>query len=175
MSIVDDEVLAMVGVKGSLRVAPLPLDASTLRRFVHGVMEGNPVHWDEASAQASRYGQVVAPPLWPSHAFVRPSGAHADPLEQLNVDADWDGAAGELFGQLPPVPISLGRLLNGGTSAEFYQLPTIGDVISAQSEYVEIVEREGRTGPMVIVRVLTVYKNQHDHLLSHVTNSLIYR
>ena len=175
MTIVNDEVLAMVGVKGSVMVAPLPLDASTLRRFVHGVMEGNPVHWDEAAAQASRYGQVVAPPLWPSHAFVRPPGSAGDPLEQLLIDEDWDGAAGQVFGQLPPVPISVGRLLNGGVSAEFYQLPAIGDVISAQSEYVEIVEREGRAGPMVIVRVLTVYRNQHDHLLSHITNSLIYR
>ena len=37
-------------------------------------MEPDPVHWDEASARSSRYGAIVAPPLYVLHAARRAPG-----------------------------------------------------------------------------------------------------
>lgn len=161
MSIVTDHARSLIGTRGPVMQAPHPLDASTLRRFVQAVMEPSP-------------DPLTAPPLWPAHALVRATGT-PDPLDQLATDPDWDGAAGSIFGGLPPLDLKANRILNGGTEAEFFRLAEIGDTVSAQSEYVDITEREGRSGPMAIVRVRTTYTRQDGEPLARVTMSLIHR
>jgi acyl dehydratase len=136
-------------------------------------MEGNPVHWDEAVAAASKYGELVAPPLWPTNAFVRAPG-DPDPFDVLAENPDWDGSPKNSTG-LPALPLPLKRILNGGTEAQFYKLAAVGDVISAQSRYADITEREGRSGPMVIVKMQTTFRNQDGDVLAVITNSLIRR
>jgi acyl dehydratase len=168
------EVLALVGAKGPKVTAPVPLTEERLRRFMQGVMEDDPIHWDHEAAAASRYGEIVATPLWPGHAFVRAAGT-PDPLDRLAEDPEWDGAGGSSQGGLPPLDLPLVRILNGGTEAEFFQLAKVGDVISSQAEYADITQREGRSGTLVIVRVRTVYTNQDDDVLVVVTSSLIRR
>ena len=59
----------------------------------------------------------------------------------------------------------LPRLLNGGNEVEFYQLPKLGDRITARAKYLDIYEKTGRSGTMVFIVVETRYTNQHDELL----------
>jgi acyl dehydratase len=176
MAYVTDEIRALVGTEGPRLTAPYPLGPDELRRFVQAGMEGNPVHWDEEAAAASRYGGVVATPLYPMHVLRRAPGT-PDPLERVHEDPDWDGtdlAAG--LGGLPPIEIpELRRVLNGGTAAEFFQLARLGDTITAQSRYVSISEREARSGPMVLVEVQTSYTNQDGDLLLRSTMTVIMR
>jgi len=172
---VTEEIAALVGVAGPRFRALGPLGDDELRRFVQAAMELDPVHWAAEAARASRYGTVVAPPLYVLHAVRRPPGT-PDPLDRLATDADWDGLdVGAGFGGLPPLEIPLTRVLNGGTEAEFFKLPTLGDVIEAQSRYVEIVDREGRSGPMVLAKIETVYSDQHGNRLARVLNTVIMR
>lgn len=174
MSIVTSHARALMGTQGPVISAPHPLDASTLRRFVQAVMEPNSVHFDAGSAQRAGFRAPIAPPLWPAHAIVR-AAEDADPLDQLHENPDWDGAAGNIFGGLPSLDLPAKRILNGGTEAEFFRFAEIGDLVSAQSEYLDIVEREGRSGLMAIVRVRTTYKRQDGEALARVTMSLIHR
>jgi acyl dehydratase len=167
---------ALIGVEGPRLTAPYPLGPDELRRFVQGGMEGDPVHWDEEAAAASRYGGVVATPLYPMHVLRRPPGS-PDPLERVWDDPGWDGTdlAGGLGG-LPPVQVpELKRVLNGGTEAEFFRLARLGDTITAQARYVDISEREARSGPMVLVVVETTYTNQDDDLLLRSRMTVIMR
>lgn len=175
MGFVTDEIAALVGVSGPRFTTTGPLEADQLRRFVQAVMETNPVHWDEDAAGAGRYGEVVATPLYVLHALRRAPGT-PDPLERLADDPEWDGldvSAG--FGGLPPIEIPLKRVLNGGTEAEFFKLPRLGDTISAQSRYVDIVDREGRSGPMVLATIETEYVDQDGEKLARVRNTVIMR
>lgn len=174
MSIITDHARSLVGTSGPRITAAHPLDAGTLRRFVHAVMEPNPLHYDDGVAERAGFAALVAPPLWPAHAIVRGPGT-PDPLAQLTDDPEWDGAAGTIFGGLPPLHLNADRILNGGTEAEFHRYAEIGDIVTAQSEYVDIVEREGRNGAMAIVRVRTRYTRQGDEPLVTVTMSLIHR
>jgi len=48
-------------------------------------------------------------------------------------------------------------------------------VITAQSRYTDITEREGRSGPMVLVKVETTYTNQDDEKLLVSTMTVIMR
>lgn len=176
MSLITDEHRALIGVESPKRAAAVPVSEEMLRRFHQAVMEGNPVHWDHDVAAASRYGTVVATPLFPLHAQRRAPG-EPDPFDRLKEQPDSDGtfSAGSSTG-LPPVEVPLKRLLNGGTEAEFFQLARVGDVISSSSRYLDIIERTGKDGnPMVIIKIATTYTNQDDEVLAVVTLSLIRR
>ena len=79
MGYVTDGVRALLHRRTPRQTAAEAIGADSLRRFVQATMEPDPVHWDEQVAAASRYGQVVAPPLYPVHAFRRPAGAPRSP------------------------------------------------------------------------------------------------
>lgn len=176
MGLVTDEIRALMGVESEPRTSPVPVSAEILRRFVHGAMEDNPVHWDHEAAATSKYGGVVATPLFPLHAFRRAPG-DPDPFDLFETDGEADG----LFSVatetgLPPLDLPLKRVLNGGTEAEFFRLAHVGDVITARSKYLDVSERDSRNGsPMVIVRIATTYTNQHDDVLAVITMSMILR
>jgi hypothetical protein len=146
MNLITDDVRALIGVESEPRTAKVPLSEEMLRRFVHGVMEENTVHCDPDVARKSRYGQLVAPPLFPIHAFRRPPDT-PDPLDALHEDPFDDGTFVGKEGSfgLPAVRLPLRRRLNGGTEAELFQMAKIGDVITARSKYVDIQATRIRT------------------------------
>jgi acyl dehydratase len=176
ISLITEEARALIGVESTKRPAAVPVSEEMLRRFHQAVMESNPVHWDHDVAAASKYGEVVATPLFPLHGNRRAPG-DPDPFDRLKGDPDQDGTfmAGSSTG-LPPIELPLKRLLNGGTEAEFFRLARVGDVISSTSKYLDITERESRDGsPMVIIRIATTYTNQDDEVLAVITTSVIRR
>jgi hypothetical protein len=162
---------SLIGRKGPVRSAVEPLSHDRLRRFNQAAME--PEIPSPADVQSCRPAEL-APPLWPLHAFVRRVD-EPDPFDVLLTDPELDGTHGAGETGLPPIDIPLTRVLNGGVSAEFFAQAEVGDVVHAQSEYADIAEREGRSGPMVIVAIRTTYTNQHGRLLCRVTNSFIRR
>jgi hypothetical protein len=168
---ITPEIQSLIGRKGPVRYAVEPLCYDRLRRFNHAAMEPDiPSPPDEQPYRRSE----VAPPLWPLHAFVRLAD-EPDPFDVLTDDPQLDGTHGAGENGLPPVDLPLKRILNGGVSAEFFSQAELGDIVEAQSEYVDITEREGRSGPMVIVAIRTTYTTQTGRLLCRVTNSFIRR
>ena len=55
------------------------------------------------------------------------------------------------FRGLPPVKVPLPRLLNGGYEYELFRYARIGERIYRSSTYLDIYQRDGRSGPMVFV------------------------
>src|ERR1044072_5172491 len=108
----------MVGVKGPPIPAPEPVERGAIRRFVQAIMDPDPLYSDESYA-ISRFGFVVAPPLFPLHACDpscrQPLGS-ADPLEPALTDPDFDGA-GVSIG-VWNVDVGLARQLNGGNDVD---------------------------------------------------------
>jgi acyl dehydratase len=156
---------ALIGMQGEPQTSCEPVERSEVRRFAQAIMDDDPIFWNDAYAAKTRYGGVVAPPLFPLFAHRRPPGS-ADPLATAITDPDFDGFVGLLTTGLPPVPLPmLPRLLNGGNDVEFYQLPKLGDRITAQAKYLDIYEKSGRSGTMVFIVVETRYTNQSDDLL----------
>ena len=175
MTYVTEEHLALIDKPAPVQTAAAPLTEEELRRFTQAVMESDPVHWDADAARTRGFDGVVAPPLFPPYAARRPAGT-PDELDRLREDPDWDAAPVESgVNGLPPLDIPLRRMLNGGVEARFYRLARVGEVISLQSRYVEITEREGRSGPMVFVTLQTDYRNQHGDLLVTVRQTMIRR
>jgi acyl dehydratase len=137
---ITPEIKALIGLEGEPQPSWEPVERSEVRRFAQAVMDDDPIFWNDAYAKDTRYGGVVAPPLFPLFAHRRPPGS--------------------------PVPLPmLPRLLNGGNEVEFYQLPKLGDRITARAKYLDIYEKTGRSGTMVFIVLETRYTNQRDEML----------
>jgi acyl dehydratase len=171
---VTDEVRAQMHQRTPRQTAHDPVGADALRRFVQATMEPDPIHWDSEVAGASRYGRVVATPLYPVHAFRRPAGT-TDPLDRAFTDPDWDGSGQRDDTGLPPLPLGLDRHLNGGSEVEFYQLAAVGDTVSVTHEYLDATDKVGKSGELVIVRREAEYTNQDGDVLMTVRRTGIHR
>jgi acyl dehydratase len=172
-TVLDEATLALVGVAGPRRWTEHPVELGEIRRFVQAAMEVDPIHVDEAAARARGFAGIVAPPLFPLHAFRRSLGS-PDPFETGCQDPDWDGID-IVEDDLPPLRLPLERLLNGGVEAQVFRYAQVGDIIGARSRYDEISERKGRTGPMVFVVVETDYVDQDGDLLLVTRTTMIAR
>jgi hypothetical protein len=52
----------LLNKQGPINWSPRPIDASAVWNFCESVEDGNPVYWDEAAGEASRFGRMIAPP-----------------------------------------------------------------------------------------------------------------
>ena len=161
---ITDDVKKLIGYETDWVEACDEVERGAIRRFHQAVMDEDPVFWNDAVAQGTRYKGVVAPPLFPLHAFRLPSGS-PDPLSRVVADLDFDGVTRDFGLGLPPVPIPLPRLLNGGNQVEVYQLARPGERIRARSKYTDIYQKEGKSGVLVFILVETIYANPQGELL----------
>ena len=170
---ITDEVKAVIGAETDQVPSTHPVEASEVRRFHHATLDSAPRYWDEEWAADSRYGAVVAPPAFPVHAFRR-QPSEPDPFDDAD-KPDSDGLS-RSFSGLPVVPIpSLPRDLNGGYEYELFRYARVGETVYRRSRYKDIVQREGRSGPMVLVVIEESYTNQDGKPLLRVTNTQIMR
>jgi hypothetical protein len=173
MTYLTPAVLALIGAESPPIAATHPVEASEVRRFHHATMDPAPRYWDAASAGARRSDGVVAPPGFPVHALRRA----ADSPDPLAAD-DLGGLGG--YGQalrpwLPPLPLPLQRLLNGGYEYELFRYARVGERIVCRSRYKDIYQRDGRDGPMVFVVLEDVYTTTAGDALITVANTMILR
>jgi N-terminal half of MaoC dehydratase len=170
---ITDAVKAVIGAETERMPATHPVEAGEVRRFHHATMDAAPRYWDQEWAAKSRYGGTVAPPAFPVHAFRR-APEEPDPLDEMG-KPNFDGLS-RSFSGLPVVPIpDLPRDLNGGYEYELFRYARVGETIYRQSRYKDIVQREGRSGPMVLVVIEEFYTNQDGEPLLKVTNTQIMR
>ncbi len=161
---VTDEVKAFIGYETEWAEACDPVERGAIRRFTQAVIDADPVYWNDQEAAATRYGGVVAPPLFPLHAFRRRPGT-PDPLDRMSTDPDFDGVTRDFGMGLPQLPIPLKRLLNGGNQLEVYRLARVGDQIQGKSKYLDIYQKDGKSGTLVFILVEIMYRNQNKEML----------
>lgn len=164
------------GMEGPRIIAPLPLERDPLRRFIQAIMDTDPVYFDDGIAQASKFGGVIAPPLYPVHAFRTPAGA-ADPLDLIRQEPDADGSAGSdsVYFGLEPIQSPFKRLLNGGNEIEFYRCLALGEKCVAKARYADVEVKKGKSGTMLIVKIETTFSTENGDLLLINKQSLIWR
>jgi acyl dehydratase len=171
---ITDDVKALIGARSGPALAYHPVEASEVRRFFQAIMDPAPRYWDEASAKSSRYGGLVAPPAFAPFAF-RNAPAEPDPLDRMRSDPDFDGLPRSGHRGLPAVPVPLPRLLNGGYEYEFYRYARVGERIYRSSTYLDIYQRDGRSGPMVLIITEQKFTTDHDVPLITATTTTILR
>lgn len=164
------------GMEGDAVVAPMPLERDTLRRFAQAIIDSDPNYFDAKQAAASKFGALVAPPLYPVHAFRRPAGT-PDPLDALTENHDADGTQGSMgvgYG-LPAIDMPYRRLLNGGNEIEFYRALKVGEIAVARPRYVDVTLKQGKSGNLLLVTIETRFTTESGELLLVNKQTLIWR
>jgi hypothetical protein len=130
-SFITDEMRSYIGKESGPVV--VEVDKSACRMFARAVGYTDPVFYDEEEAKRRGYRSIPAPPGFLGHVVYNP----ARPEQRLDY--------------LPPFKTPFTRILNGGTDIEYLDDICAGDVLTVTRKVVDIQERQGRLGPMLIV------------------------
>lgn len=142
-NMVSKDVLAMIGVE---KVRQYDVTKRDIKRFSQAIGETNPIHFDEDYARNTKYGTIVAPPL-----FCQMFTFEDVPTDHL----PGDGSPIEI-----DVPIPAQRTVGGASSYEIFQPVKAGDQITAKSTLKDVFIKEGRSGRLYFVVVETEFFNQ---------------
>ena len=157
-STLPEDVLAMIGVE---KIRQYDVTKRDIRRFSQAIGETNPIHFDEDYAKSSRYGTIVAPPL-----FCQMFTFEDVPADQLPDD----GSPIEI-----DVPLPARRTVGGASSYEIFQPVKAGDRITVKSSLRDVFAKEGRSGRLYFVVVETEFSNQENEPVAKETATYIKR
>lgn len=160
---ITPEIKALIGSEAEVSSWD-EVERGAVRRFVQAVMDPDPIYWDDDMAEQTRYGGVVAPYLFPLYAFRNPPSL-SDPLDDAIGNAHYHGGSFMPRFGLPEIPVPLQRVLNGGNEIEFLSLARPGDRLTAKARIEDIVQKQGRQGPMLFIRMKISILNQHGETL----------
>ncbi len=149
-----------------MAVDKFPVEASHILMFARSVGDANPIYSDEAYAQGTEPGSIIAPPTFAQ------SSAQFDPDYVLRpkIGEDWFGSGKEATG--------IKKLSSGGASGggggglhaeqhyEYHRHLKPGDVLSATTKPGKTWEKQGkRSGKLVFSESVTEYRDQNGDLV----------
>ena len=151
-SLITDEIRSWIGHE--VPAWTIEVTRREVARFAVATDDLNPLYLDEEKAKHSRYGGLIAPPLF----YMAPL---TEPVPETELRAD--GLPFE--GKFPVPPTPLPRLMDGGTEVEFFQPIRVGDVLTGRSKITDIYQKDGRSGPLIFVQRETTFTNQNGKLV----------
>ena len=152
-SLIPEESKAMIGNEEGPKVIK-KVTESDIRRFAQAAGDTNPLYLDEEYAGKSRYGGIIAPPLF--YSALRFEGD----VPESGLNPDGTPIKGEM---IPPLRTT--RKMHGATEVELYEPIRPGDVISAKRKLADIYEKQGRTGRLTFTVLETTYTNQNGQVV----------
>jgi acyl dehydratase len=157
-NMVSKDVLAMIGLE---KVRQYDVTKRDIKRFSQAIGETNPIHFNEDYAKSTKYGTIIAPPL-----FCQMFTFEDVPADRL----PGDGSPIEI-----DVPIPAQRTVGGASSYEIFQPVKAGDQITAKSTLRDVFTKEGRSGRLYFVVVETEFSNQRKEPVAKETATYIKR
>jgi acyl dehydratase len=151
--LVPPETHAMVGQSLGKAVSAV-VTRREAQRYARAVGDLSPIYFDEDAARAAGYDGLVAPPTFVGHAVVE--GAT---LDDLRVDGLW-------MDRGPKVRLAVSRTMFGGEEWEFHRPVLVGDTVTAQRRLGAVEEKDGRSGPFVLLHYETTFTNQRDEVVA---------
>ena len=155
-----DAVMAIVGTSTPPRTGTV--SAYDIRKFAAAIDDPNPLYIDAEAARAAGYADVIAPPLF-NATVLRPVPFRSGLLG----DGQYDNAA----------PPGLGHLqtMLAGQRWEILRPSVAGEAIQEVFTTKSVVEREGRTGPIVFVEKEAVVSTRDGEVIERYGSTLILR
>ncbi|MET0370107.1 MAG: MaoC family dehydratase N-terminal domain-containing protein [Sphingobium sp.] len=158
--LLSEEALSQIGMVSRQRRGLVT--AYDIAKFCSGIGEEGAEHFDEAAARAMGYPGIVAPPTFPA-LTTRPVPLRSGYL----ADGQYDDVA----------PPGLGHLqtMLGGQDWTVHRLARVGEEIEERRTVLSMDEREGKTGPMGIVRSEQAFTTPHGEPIETLITTLILR
>ena len=158
MEEISADAKAMIGKETVLHYQVTDRD---IRRFAQAIEDPNPLYMDPEYAKNTKYGSVIAPPLF-CQMF-----AYSDvPASQLKED----GSPKEI-----DVPLPTERVLGGGSSFEIGEPVRAGDTITVNKKITDIYQKKGKSGILYFVIIDNLWTNQDGQMVAHETATYIHR
>jgi acyl dehydratase len=157
-SIASKDVSTMIGVE---KVRQYDVTKRDIKRFAQAIGEENPVHFDEDYAKSTRYGTIVAPPLFCQIFTFEDVHPNRLPSDGSPIEID--------------IPVPAQKVVGGGSSYEILQRVKAGDKITARSTLKDVYAKEGRSGRLYFVVVDTEFSNQKNEIVARETATYIKR
>jgi acyl dehydratase len=135
-SVITDDLRDLLGKE--LEAEVFPVEKGHILRFAQAIDDPNPLYCDLAAARNTRHQNIIAPP-----AFL--------------IDAGLIKIAARLKAANCPLP----NFLNGGTEIEYLKPIKAGDTITTTAKLVDLQEKAGQSGPLILMKIEVEYKNQN--------------
>ena len=169
-TLLTPEVKALIGQTSEVREMHGVVDAETVRRYIIGIPDQDPRHWDEELAKP-RFGTTTTPPVMVSYISGRKPPWEEDRMTEIMLHDPFNDGGGGMGRQERGLP-SLRDVaptrshLHAGDEVEVRQYPKIGDRIFSQTKWIDIQEKKSRDGrPFLLTVRETRYWNQNDEVL----------
>jgi N-terminal half of MaoC dehydratase len=168
-TLLTPEVKALIGQTTEVIEMYGVIDLETIRRYVIGIPDQDPRHWDEELAKP-RYGGITSPGLMVSYVAGRKPPWEPDHLHE-DLLTDWfrDGASMARQETGLPSIRSVAKTrshLHAGDEVEIYRYPKLGDRIFYQSTYNDIQEKKDHSGrPFLLLTRETRYWDQDNETI----------
>ena len=163
MALIPDEARRMIGQE-TMRATGVAVKREGMR-YAAAIRDSNPLYWDDAYARAIGYQAAILPPLFLQYLV---KGTYN--LDDLRPDGG--GATSDAAGiPLPDLP----RKMAGGVSWRFHAPVYDGDVIEHTRTLLDITEKEGRTGPFVLLSSRNSYRRPDGEIIAESDSTLIAR
>lgn len=124
------------------------------QRYARAVDDLNSLYFDEQAAAAAGYRTIIAPPTFVAHVVVQ----HRD-VADLRTDGIYRTGGRR-------VNLRAKRVMFGGEEWEFLAPACVGDTITAQTRLKSLEEKDGSSGPFVLMTTETTYTNQEGEVVA---------
>jgi acyl dehydratase len=151
--LVPPETRAMVGEPLGEPVSAV-ITRREAQRYARAVGDLNPIYFDADAARDAGYDGLVAPPTFVGHAVVE-----GMTLADLRTDGLWIDRGRK-------VRLGVARNMFGGEEWEFRAPVLVGDTVTAQRRLGAVEEKQGRSGPFVLLHYETEFTNQRDEVVA---------
>jgi len=150
-SLITEEARTMIGIESE----PITRKVyeKEIRRFCYAVGDLNPAYLGEDESGDPGTEDIVAPPMFYDIPTVKEY-----PLDMLSEDGM--AKAGR------NIPLKTTRVMAGGKEVEFFKPIRPGDNITQVGKFVDIYEKEGRSGSLVFTIYENKYTNQDGELVA---------
>ena len=87
---ITPEMKSHIGVASTPVESNMEANISEHRRFIHAIMDEDPIYYDEEFAKTTRYEGIVCPPLFPLSVNRRPLGSDDSLSEGFRKNPEFD-------------------------------------------------------------------------------------
>ena len=138
-SIITDEMRAVIGQESEPQT--VEVDRTAVRMFARAVGHIDPIYYDVEVARRRGYRDLPCPPAFLGTPVFNPN----QPPRTAYVS----------------FKSPFKRVLNGGTEVEYFDEDICAsDVLTSTTKIVDLSERQGSMGPMLMIRIEATYRNQ---------------
>ena len=147
-SIITPELRDLLGKEGEPEY--FEVEKGHIKRFAQALGDPNPLWSDLDYASKSRYGNIIAPPTF-------------------LINAGIIKLAVKLTDMMGPSR----NFLDVGMEIEYYKPIEVGDTITSTAKLVDLKEKSGKKGIILIMLLEVTYKNQRGEVVRKCRNTFI--